>query len=89
MDAVTPWNALFCLITQRASAGKNGRPAFALKVMRRIHLLKQLFGHSDLAMKEGLYGDLVNANWVGTQSKRASSRTLALRRTVAWIQILA
>jgi len=80
---------LFCLITPRASAGKNGRAAFVLGVMRRIHLRKQLFGHSDTAMKEGLYGDLVKANWVGTKSKRASSRTLASRRNGVWIQILA
>ena len=55
MDAVTPWSDLLALIAPHAPAGKNGRPPFALEVMLRIHLLQQLFGHSDPAMEECLH----------------------------------
>jgi len=55
MDAVTPWSELLALIAPHAPAGKNGRPPFALEVMLRIHLLQQLFGHSDPAMEECLH----------------------------------
>ena len=55
MNLVIPWPQLLGLIAPHAPAGKMGRPPFATEVMLRIHLLQQLFGHSDPAMEEALH----------------------------------
>ena len=55
MDLVIPWADLVALIQPHASAGKTGRPPFAIETMLRIHLLQQFFGLSDPAAEEMLY----------------------------------
>lgn len=54
-NLVIPWSELLSLIAPHAPAGKTARPAFATKVLLRIHLLQQLFDHSDPAMEEALH----------------------------------
>ena len=52
MDLVVPWAALVELIAPYYPEGKNGRPPFALEIMRHIHYMQQWFTLSDLAMEE-------------------------------------
>ena len=55
IGADTPWSEFLALIAPHALASKNGRPSFTLEVMLRIHLLQQLFGHSDPTVEECLH----------------------------------
>ena len=50
-----PWAKLVALIQPHASAGKTGRPPFAVETMLRIHVMQQRFGLSDAAMEEALH----------------------------------
>ena len=51
MYVVIPWFELLSLMAPHVPAGKTGRSPFATKVMLRIHLLQQFFGHSDPVSK--------------------------------------
>ncbi len=56
MDAVVPWSDLVQLVEPFApKPGANGRPAFPLQTMLRIHFMQQWFGLSDPAMEEALH----------------------------------
>ena len=58
MNVVVPWTQLVGLIEPFApsgTAGKGGRPSFAVETMLRIHFVQQWFGLSDPAMEEALH----------------------------------
>ena len=58
MNLVVPWTELVGLIQPFSPSGagaKDGRPAFAVETMLRIHFLQQWFGLSDPAMEESLH----------------------------------
>jgi IS5 family transposase len=55
MKLVILWTELLTLSVPHAPAGKLGRSPFATEEMLRIHLLQQLFWHSDPAMEEPLH----------------------------------
>ena len=55
MNLVIPWTELLAIIAPHTPAGKTGRPPFPAKVMLRIHLLQQFFGHLHPAMEEALH----------------------------------
>jgi transposase, IS5 family len=52
MQRIIPWDILVGLIAKHAPSGANGRPAFPVPVMLRIHFMQQWFGLSDSVVSQ-------------------------------------
>lgn len=52
MDQVVPWQGLIFLTEPHYPNGENGRPAYPLRAMLRVHLLQTWFGYSDPVMED-------------------------------------
>ncbi len=55
MEQVLPCEALLAVIEPKYGNAGDGRRAYALETMLRIHLMHNWFGYSDPAMEEALY----------------------------------
>jgi IS5 family transposase len=55
MDRVVPWSRLITPIEPYYPKAGNGRRAFALETMLRIHFMQQWFAYSDPVMEEALH----------------------------------
>lgn len=57
MDAVVPWAERVELISPFLPQVRRGRPPFAVKVILRVHFMRQCFNLSDPAKEEALHVD--------------------------------
>lgn len=77
MDQVVPWKGLIALIEPHYPKGE-GRPAYPLMAMLRIHLMQNWFGYSDPAMEEALYETTILRQFAGLSLERIPDETTIL-----------
>ncbi len=78
MDQVVPWTGLIALIEPHYPKGEDGRPAYPLMAMLRVHLLQNWFGYSDPAMEEALYEATILRQFSGLSLERIPDETTIL-----------
>lgn len=65
MDQVVPWEGLIALVEPHYPKGEDGRPAYPLIAMLRVHLLQNWFSSSDSAIEKALYETTVLRQFTG------------------------
>jgi len=79
MEQVLPWEALLAVIEPKYGNAGDGRRAYALETMLRIHLMHNWFGYSDPAMEEALY-EVAPLRWLAGLSLAHGSVPDATRK---------
>jgi transposase, IS5 family len=100
MDRVVLWKGLIVLIEQPYPKGEGRRSTYPLMAMRRIHLMQNWFGYSDLTMEEALRKTIILRQFAGLSLKRIPDETTILNfrrrqchdnnnpgRVVQWIAV--
>ena len=78
MDRVVPWKGFIALIYPHYHKGEDGRQAYPLMAMLRVHLMQNWFGYSDPAMEEALYETTILRQFAGLSLERIPDETTIL-----------
>lgn len=78
MDQVVLWKGLVTLVELHYPKGEDGRPAYPLMAMLRVHLMQNWFGYSDPAMEEALYETTILRQFSGLGLERIPDETTIL-----------
>ncbi len=80
MNREVPWVGLLALIAPHTLRTGRGCPPVVAEVMRRVHLLQQLFGVTDMAMEDARLGVPLYRQFAGLRSfARLADRVCILR----------